>query len=83
MRRLFAALLTLALAACSGSDDVSFQGYIDADFVNVASEAAVQTFRYLGAYAAIVPGKTRSVSPLGRNGPAPSVFRFKPSVLSM
>jgi HlyD family secretion protein len=38
MRRLLAILPAILLAACGGSDDASFQGYIDADFVNVAPE---------------------------------------------
>jgi HlyD family secretion protein len=37
MRRLLL-LVPLLLLGCSGSNDASFQGYIDADFVNVAPE---------------------------------------------
>jgi HlyD family secretion protein len=38
MRRLLVLLPLLVLSACGGSKDTSFQGYIDADFVNVAPE---------------------------------------------
>jgi HlyD family secretion protein len=38
MKRLLVLLPFLLLAACSESGDTSFQGYIDADFVNVAPE---------------------------------------------
>ena len=38
MRRLLVLLPLVLLSACGGSDEKSFQGYIDADFVNVAPE---------------------------------------------